>query len=279
MAFNLGALKKAMERSDQIIRPRWMEWIFVHGDDPLPPHVAARLIELLTTKPRYRGGSFSASSAGSCQRAQIYAYLNLLKRQPDFQLANTFSDGRYRHLRWQGMLLAAGIITDVYDVEYPLPWPKMKALGTVDGYGVVPDDHPRNVWQGQEFGFELKGVSTFQFGRYKDDGPKSDHLDQVARYFLMSGWPLFSIMYEDKTTQSTFEWVIEAEDPDMQQRIEAQREELRALNDAVQTKTIPPRLPECARLRGNTFSECPFGRSVTGPCATVSLWPTQRKMK
>lgn len=277
--FSIQALKKAMERSDKIITPRLMEWLFVHGDDPLPEHVADRIRELMTTKPRYRGQSFSASSAGECPRAQVYAYLDLLKSQPDHQLANIFMDGKWRHLRWQAMLLSAGIIENPWDVEHTLRWPNRQAIGTVDGYGVVPDDHARNIWRGQEFGLELKGVSTFKFGEYTSNGPKNAHLNQVARYFLMSGWDLFCIIYEDKTTQAWFEWVIEAADPDMARRIEEQEHELNNLNLAISTRTIPDRLPECARLRGSTFLDCPYGRNRMGPCATVSLWPSKARKR
>jgi hypothetical protein len=270
MGFNLRALKKAMDRSDKIITPALTEWLVVHSDDPLEDHIVDVVHNLLTTKPRYRGLSFSASSAGSCHRAQIYGYLDMLKQTPDPQLANIFMDGKWRHLRWQAMMLSAGIIEDA---EYPLPWVNQRAMGTVDAFGIVPEDHPRNTWRGQEFGVELKGVSTFQFPKY--DSPIEKHLNQVARYFLISGWPLFCIIYEDKTTQAFDEWVFERDNPDMAQRIAEQRDELSALNLYVANKVLPERLPECMSLRGFTFKDCPYGRDRTGPCARVTEWPRQ----
>lgn len=163
------------------------------------------------------------------------------------------------------------------DVEHPLIWRNQRAVGTVDGVGIVPKDHPRNDWAGKDFGFELKGVSTFQFAQYNKTMPMDKHLDQVADYFLSSGWELFVVMYEDKTTQAWNEWVIEASHPDMAARIEKRRQELELLNNYVDTQTLPPRLPVCAQLRGTTFQNCPFGHDRSGACARITEWPKRRR--
>ena len=138
----------------------------------------------------------------------------------------------------------------------------------MDGSGVVYDDHPRHAWRGMEYGFELKGVSTFQFQKIKKDnsGPLDKHLRQVSRYFLMGGFGLFIIIYEDKTTQEYLEWVVEPE-PEL---IEEQRAELITLNDAVDRKKLPPQLPECA-VRKGAFRDCSYG-GVRGVCETVQQW-------
>lgn len=258
MALDLKALKKSLEDVDAIITPRYTSFLLQHGDEALPTEVADIIHDLLTTPPRYRGASFSASSAGACWREQVFNFLGLNPGGGiDAQLQNIFNDGKWRHLRWQAYLLAAGILSDIED---PLEWPAKRSRGTMDGSGVVPNDHPRPAWRNQEFGFELKGVSTFQFATLKSDGPLLKHKRQVARYFLASGFPLFVILYEDKTTQAWKEWVIEADDPEMKQLILEQRVELEALNVAVDTKVLPPMLDDCQKQRGPIFNkECPYG--------------------
>lgn len=272
MSLNLRALSNALNASDKIVLPAVHKWLIQHGDDALEERVADVIYTLLTTTPRYRGGSFSASSSGACPRARIYGYLNYPGETIDAQLANIFMDGKWRHLRWQAILLSTNV---VLDVEFPLPWPRMRSVGTMDALGVVSDDHPNLAWRGKEFGFELKGVSTFQFSKYVQDGPKEDHLDQVAGYFLSSGLHLFSILYEDKTTQSTHEWVVTADNPDMKRRIATRMEELEDLNKAVDDEVLPRRLKACAPLKGATFKGCGFGGDKHGVCATVTQWPSK----
>lgn len=270
MAINLKALAKAITATDKIITPAVSEWLTLHGDDALDEAVAEKIKQLLTTTPRYRGKSFSSSSAGSCIRAQVYGYLDAPGEAVDQQLANIYIDGKWRHLRWQAMLLSIGILTDI---EYSLPWPAKRSVGTMDGLGVVPDTHPNVAWRGQEFGWELKGVSTFQYSSVSKGEPMEAHLNQVARYFLSSGLELFSIVYEDKTTQAFHEWVVQRDSADMKARIQESAYELDHLNEAVDTRTLPQRLPECASLRGETFRSCSYGGDSYGPCAKFNMWP------
>lgn len=271
MALNLRELSGALKDSDKIITPTVYKWLLQRSDDALEKHVADVVYHLLTTKPRYRGQSFSTSSAGACPRARIYGYLDQQGQAVDARLANIFMDGKWRHLRWQAILLSSGAVTEV---EFPLPWPSKRSVGTMDALGVVPDDHPNLSWRGQEFGFELKGVSTFQFSKHVSDGPKDEHLDQVSGYFLSSGLRLFVILYEDKSTQNIHEWVVDGNNPDMKRRIARRMEELEELNEHVENKTLPRRLKACASLSGSTFKGCDFGGDRHGVCATVTEWPS-----
>lgn len=272
MSLNLRALSQALNASDKIILPAAYKWLVQHGDDALDERVAEIIIELLTTKPRYRGKSFSMSSSGACPRARIYGYLDMPGETVDAQLANIFMDGKWRHLRWQAILLTIGILTHV---EFPLAWPSKRSVGTMDGLGVVPDAHPNQMWRGNEFGFELKGVSTFQFSKLVKDGPMESHLDQVSGYFLSSGLEVFSLLYEDKTTQALHEWVVTADSQDMRKRIALRMEELEDLNAAVDNEELPRRLSECSSLSGKTFKACGYGGDKQGTCAQVTSWPSK----
>lgn len=272
-SLNLKAMIKAVQNSDHIITPRLQEYLVTHGDDEYPEWVVDKIAEQLVTPPRVRHSSFSSSSAGQCLRRQVLQFLGAKQGSVGFQLQNIFNDGKWRHLRWQAILLTAGILTDMEEVA---TWPKMRARGTLDGIGIVPNDHPRIDWRGEEFGFELKGVSTYLFPKYKDAGPKeTDHLQQVARYFLKQGYRLFVIIYEDKSTQEWKEWVIDAESEMMKKIIADQKGELEWLNDSVNRKKLPVMLHECSKLKGTTFNGCPMG-GPNGPCATAGEWPVSK---
>lgn len=261
---------RATRDTDKIITPIHERWLQMHGDDPYPEWVADWIHKQLTTTPRNRSASFSASSAGRCPREQELQFLGMPKSGVvDPQLANVFDDGSWRHLRWQANLLTNGLLDRA---EMPLFWRNMRSRGTIDGQGTVGNTHPRARWHGAVYGFELKGVSGFQYPKYvQTDEAKEDHLDQVHRYFLMGDFDLFIIVYEDKSTQAWHEWVIE---PD-QARIDKQREELERLNHDIDSKQLAPMLPVC-RQRGALFKQCDFG-GIGGACITTGNWPKPKK--
>jgi hypothetical protein len=228
--------------------------------------VADLIRKEITKQPRERSGSFSSSAAGSCLRRQVFAYKGIdTGGVNDPQLQNIFYDGTWRHLRWQAVLLQAGILTAI---EYPLPWPEKQSVGTMDGIGVVPDTHPTEKWRGLEFGFELKGCNTYTYQSIVRSGAiKEDHLNQVHRYFLSGGFDLFVVIYEDKNNQQWQEFVIEP-DP---VRLEEQRAELDALNDYVNLNVLPPMLDECQKQTGNDWKYCPYA-GKNGVCLNRKEW-------
>lgn len=271
MSLNLSSILRAAKNSELIITPVLHDWLMQHGDDPVPEDIAQWIHTLMTTPPRNRSASFSASAAGMCHRRQVLGYLGVPEGGAiDPWLQNVFNDGKWRHLRWQTMLLMAGLLDDIED---PLVWKKMRSRGTMDGSGHVYDGHPRPEWKDLEYGFELKGVSGFLFPTIKkNEEMKLEHKRQVSRYFLMSGLDLFIIIYENKANNEWFEWVIE---PDLA-LIEEQREELKELNRAVDRKRLPPILPSCKAQVGPIFKECPYG-GRNGPCLKAGSWPRLRK--
>ncbi|WP_155373755.1 hypothetical protein [Catellatospora vulcania] len=105
---------------------------------------------------------------------------------------NIFNDGKWRHLRLQANMLAAGLINDI---EVSLPWPNMRSMGTADASGIVPDDHPNPLFRGKTFGVELKGVNMFQYSKYiKEDTQLARHKSQFYRYILSAGWDLYIVL-------------------------------------------------------------------------------------
>lgn len=262
---NLGRLLRAVGNTNLVITPRLEIWLMQHGDDALEAAIAEVIRKQLVTVPRFRGASFSASSAGMCERRQVFQFLGVEQSGAiDPRLQNIFNDGKWRHLRWQAMLMQAGILTTI---EEPLHWPNMRSRGTMDGMGVVPMKHPNPAWRGLEFGFELKGVSPFLFQQYKGNQAKEEHRGQVDRYFLSSGLGLFVIIYENKATQEWIEWVYEPEPA----RVSLSKDELVRLNRSVDSHKLPDKLPECVKRKGKVFQDCPYG-GQSGCCAQSGTW-------
>lgn len=270
-------LLRAVNRSDTIITPRLNQYLLSGKYDEALPKEVVDFINTELQKPRYNPtGRFRASAAGSCHRYQELRYAGVTSDKAiDPRLANIFSDGKWRHLRWQAMLLHAEILLRP---EEGLDWPAMRSWATMDGLGIVPTNHPRPAWRGKEFGFELKGANPFGYRKdVKDNEQAKDaHLDQVHRAFINGGFDLYVIIYENKANQEWFEWVYEP-DP---ARVASQKEELAELNGDVDAKRLAKMLPECAARKGYTFNHgCPYG-TPTGACVRAgSVLPTGKKVR
>jgi hypothetical protein len=260
----LRSTVRSLTDSRKIVTPAYRKWLRKHSDDPYPDWVVELMAKELRKQQRDRRWSFSGSSAGACLRAQEFGYLGIataVEAQPSVDLLSIFDDGRWRHLRWQANLLSAGILRHI---EVSLNWPAKRSKGSMDGLGVVPDDHPNLSWRGLEFGFELKGVNGFQFSKLiQQPLPKEEHLDQVDRYFLSSGVDLFVVLYECKLTQRTHEWVITRDE----QRIQESAYELDELNAAVDQEELHPQLRSCSARMGPYWQSCPYA-GKGGVCET-----------
>lgn len=268
---SLSAMIREVRRANTIVSQPYREWLGQHLDDPFPEWVIDLVYEQLAAKQRDRRASFSASSAGQCLRRRELAFLGVsvpAARKPDARLLNIFHDGRWRHLRWQASLLAAGIITHI---EFPLPWPEMRHRGTMDGVGVVRDTHPFPEWRGKTFGLELKGMNKWHFNKQVNvrDDQMDAHKSQVAEYFLSSGLDLFVFLYEDKATGGWKEWVV-SPDP---QLIRDARYELKAMNERIDRQKLHQMLPSCKIRKGERWERCPYA-GAHGPCERAGSWPS-----
>lgn len=268
---------------NKIVTPAYIRWLASNPDivyglhtpktvlDP-PPAMVPVLSSLLSI-PRQRVGTFSASSAGYCIRRQQLAYLGMPATKGHYQspiLTNVFNDGKWRHLRWQSNLLLAKILEEI---ERRYDWPNMHAVGTIDGRGIVPSDHPRSDWRDEEFGFELKGVTPFLYPRWvKARFPIDHHMAQIHRYFLMTGLRLFVVLYENKATNDFHEWVIRP----IPMWMNRAKVELLELNRGVQQRELTPPLLMCKARKGPEWDGCQFS-GVNGTCEISKSWPRQLK--
>jgi hypothetical protein len=200
---------------------------------------------LKPTIAKSRAGAFHPSQLYQCPRAQVYGYHDApVLAAYDPVLQNLFNDGHFRHLRWQIMLLEAGILTDI---EVGIHIPELMLEGSIDG-----------VNQDEGWMFELKGTSQYKMVQSK--GAMPAHIKQVQAYLLASGLHEAVIVYEDKSNQQWQEIAIHR-DPKI---IDEIYEILSKLNDSVKAGVLPERLEECEAKVGATFNSCPYSHICHG---------------
>lgn len=260
---------KNLRNERLIVTPRLEQYLLDHDGVNFRPEVVGLLAKQMGSTPRNRVASFSCSTSGRCHRQQAYAFLGYPSPGPSEPRVNLlFTNGHFVHLMMQGIMLNAGIIDSM---EVPLDWPKKYHRGTMDGTGHVPDDHGVTAWRGHEFILEVKGINDYGYKKaVKEDSPDLGYKRQVAKYMIVSGIDIVVVFYVNKNTQEYHEWVYTRDD--LKVHITAVKDEIDALANAVDTKTLPDRVsnalpnwlnPEC--------KGCAFGGN-DNVCANVNEW-------
>lgn len=258
-------IKTAEDQSRLIITPRYDDFLRKNPDIVFDADVIGEVMKAFLKRQESRAGRLGGSSAGKCFRAQVLGYLGSPGFGTDTQLQRIFEDGKWRGARLQATLMQAGIIDRV---EVPVRWRRARAYGQIDGAGIVPNDHPNSLWRGLEFGLEIKGAMSFAYQSIERHGPEK-YLEQVARYFLYTGFELFVILVESKDTQRIQEFVVTEADVSTGRALT----ELQTINDYIDQQKLPPKLDSCAMARGPNFNACQYGQSTAGTChQTNETW-------
>lgn len=271
-AMRLGQVLQPYAKDGLLVTPRVNKFLKEHGELTLSPDVAQTILELLSVPPRDRSGSFSPSARGNCLRAQALGFLGAPQAPLAPSTLNLFLDGRFRHLRWQALLLQAEVL-DV--VEIPVPMPAWLAKGSVDGGNIK-----------ERWGFELKGTrmnlahinSAYQViynaldrhiepvvtakGQYHIK-MMWKHVHQIYSYrnqLAANGYEFdrFSLVYENKETQEWREFVLEPNEW-MEDKVTT---ELKDLHAHVGERRLPKIKDEC---RPEPDSNCPYNRICHDP--------------
>ena len=244
---------KPTDPLDQIILPPFNRWFAKYANAPVTHNTADIIYDEMIKPGRKRSGSFAASSSGKCIRRQSYDYYGAKQKKPfGQQTLMIFKNGTWSHLRWQAMLLDAGILEDI---EVPASYKPFHTVGTLDGRGTVDMSHPNPDLRGKVFGFEFKTISNKGFEQAQHIGLKDEHLRQIHKYFVLKGCEVFSVVYEDKQFQALKEWVV-TPDP---QLLEDSYAEIETLTKYLDKQELPPKLPSCIAGMGSVFNDCPYG--------------------
>jgi len=232
-------------KRNSTITPRLMGWLSSHGEVKLEdPVTTERVLQILAPSDHDRSGVFHPSQLYECERKQLFEFDGLPKlRRYDPTLQNLFNDGHFRHLRWQVMLLNAGILTDI---EVAVSIPELRLAGSMDGANFV------DGWM-----FELKGTS--QFNTVMQKGAMPAHIQQVHAYLLASGLEKAIIVYEDKSSQQWQEIEVIRDE----EKIEEILSILKRLNTAIDSDQLPEMLDECKNQTGR-FARCPYATVCSG---------------
>jgi len=237
-----------------LLTPKYEHWLSKCGGEfvltiPQAKRFGDLLADHLSRKGRVRSGSFSASSRGFCERAQVFGYIGMPQRVFGNSLRSLiFIDGKMKHLVWQYIGLEAGALTDI---EVPIDadaLDKWRLMGSMDG--------------GDDFngiGLELK--STSAFGYYVANGPSLAHMLQIHSYLLGSSrYEVFSLIYLDTTTREWREHVIR---PD-KRYMSMVKAELGRLNDAVVNRQLPEVQDGCKAGKSKAFRDCGYSHICLG---------------
>ena len=245
---------KILKQNSGKITPKLMGWLNdndgIHTDDP---EIISKVVSILAPPTSDRSGHFHPSQLYQCPRKQIFEFHGLKPAAQNYNptLQNLFNDGHFRHLRWQIMLLNAGVLTDI---EVKTTMPHYRLGGSMDG-----------VNENEGWVFELKGTS--QFASIQRNGVMTPHKKQIQAYLLASGYDTAYIVYEDKSSQSWAEFEIK-KDAETVDEIESI---LVMLNEGLDGGELPQPYEDCKNQTGSTFDRCPFSGVCLGFSASEEV--------
>lgn len=224
-----------------LITPRLTGWLANHGEGVVvEDEETAALLVRLASPGKSRSGAFHPSQLYQCPRRQMFDFhgvAGLKAYNP--QLQNIFNDGTWRHMRWQIMLLNAGILTRA---EVGVEFPQYNLQGSVDG---LNDD--------ERWMFELKGTS--QYGRIKKSGqPLDAHTKQINAYLWTLGLDRCVVIYEDKSSQDWTEMEVHRDEKIVLEVTDI----LEGLNTHLSDDSLPEVLDDCKVGQGTAFQNCPY---------------------
>lgn len=216
------------------------------GVEPVTSSAAsAKLVAaLIGGEHQDRARWFHPSQSGQCGRRQMFDFIGAAGEPVDSKLQAIFLDGHWRHLKWQIMLLDAGLITEA---ERKFVDHELTLTGSADG-----------VREG-EWLLEIKGTSKFRaIGE-----PLPEHLRQIHGYFLLSGYRDARLLYECKAYQDFKVFDVRCDDS----LLADVRAEYEQLSELERDGKMPAVLDECERQEG-AFVSCPYRKS----CLTFGDW-------
>lgn len=248
-------IKSHLHKQELLITPRWEMWVAQRPELIVDEEIAQWMISELAREPRIRSGSFSGSGVGMCERRHVFTYLGVPEKEDlDSDKHMIFYDGHFRHLKWQGLMLQAGLLDEA---EVPAQIDGRNTVCTIDGIST----HPERGKHGVEF----KGARDGSYSYVLNQGPMFKHLLQVHAYMLATDLDVWSLIYENKNSQEWKEFVIER-DPEIITQV---LDTLDDLNASVYEQQFPPILDKCKEKKGK-YPRCPF-RHI---CLDAGDWVT-----
>lgn len=224
-----------LARGENWLISRYEEWLLADHD---PEAEAAIAQEIISRPERDRTQGWSASSAGRCEREQLFRAIGAPFGGFKVGVHNIFQNGHYVHLRHQVAGLRMGYLSEV---EVPVRLDEYNVRGTMDG--ICSDGG----------GAEFKSINDYGFRGVRQFGPLDEHLLQVDAYMVASGIPFFRILYENKNDNTMKEFMVERNE----KRFEKNKEAWLSMSKHLEEKTMPRVLDECMNFKGR-YLQCPY---------------------
>lgn len=198
-----------------------------------------RLIISSGHDPKDRSGAWHPSQLAKCLRKQTFEFWGVPGAyKASARMANLYADGHWRHLRWQVLLLEAGVVDSI---EVPVEMTEYNVRGSMDA-------------EAEDFFVEIKGTRFISDVR---KGPMDEHIDQVHGYFLATGHTQCIMIYEDKQSQEFVELVVDRDD----HKVDELEDRLQYLNDMMFARQLPdPLSPDSEDCKWCVYSS--FCRDV-----------------
>jgi hypothetical protein len=234
----------------EVITPEHEDWLRHHHNASYSPAALSYLQQQLANSPRLRTGTFSASAAGSCVRAQQFEFVGLSRAPLTPKQISILYNGTFMHYRWQLAGLTAGWLSGA---EIPINDNAAGLIGTADGLhrdgGVV----------------EFKSINAFGYSNIRTFGIKDRHRWQVQAYMYGLDQERALVIYENKDTQSWTEFNIERD----QTMIDA----IIRTTDQMWNMTHVGQLYEpkekCIDQTGTEYHQCPYRHR----CLDIKVMP------
>lgn len=224
-------------KGDEWIIPRYEEYLKSRD----PQAEIDFMAQIMSRPDRDRSVGWSASSSGSCLRAQQFRARKAPSTPPEPKGLNIFANGHFVHLRHQVAGLVYGYLTEV---EVPVRIENLGVLGTMDGLTVLGEVA------------EFKSINSRGFASVRTFGAKEEHIRQVNAYMLASDTTAARIVYENKDDNTLKEFKIERD----QQICDELERTWERMNEMEETGELMPILRECQNLEGR-YRWCPYAKT------------------
>lgn len=249
-----------MIKTEQQILPvsrRHDAWMAANSNPAYSAPAVDFAMKALSTPPRKREGTVSASSLNSCVRRQQFTFLGMPEALPDPRVSQILQNGQFMHLRWQMAGITEGWLTaPEVTIRKPNKW---NLTGTMDG--LLYND----------YNLELKSINSNGFGQVRTFGVKDDHYSQVGTYMVVEDLEASSVIYEDKNTQEYTEIVVHR-DATMEKKVEASADRIWS---AINERSLAEPLAACEDRTGYRYTGCPFRQF----CLETKNWNHAEELK
>lgn len=254
-----AARKALSDDPDPFVAPFHAKWteLFEH-EQVYSERAIQHGIDVFRKKYKHtRIGRLSPSMLGRCKRESLFTYSGVPQLAESQDSRDLMDVGSWDHMKWQMEGLSFPYDAPyMIDVERFILDDGIRFGGSVDG--ILRDGS----------GFELKTAMFSVMNKVMEEGAKTEHLKQIAGYWMLTGIPTWTLMYYERGSGGY--WEIRIADIEKNNyAVDGAESELETLNAHIDHDSLPDMLPDCKLGTGKVFRECKY-RKVCPKLNSVS---------